>query len=425
MITARAPRLLSKLRYTLASVMFIHSSAAIADPEVEIMHWWSSGGERAALQVFKEAFKGRGGIWYDSNTRNSVDTLNNALSRMAKGYSPTFVLWNVGWEVQQISEMGLVDPITDTQQLLRLESTVLDSVMDLVAVDGQIVAIPVNVHSNNWLWYLNANSTKVPVQSLQSWDDFLELARARNDAGDTVIAVGSESWQQRILFNSLLLGVAGKNVYQRFYAGTDSTVFGDPALHQALGTFTELNQYAKSFGDGSWGDQIKAVVNGDALTISMGDWAKGEFKTLGIEVGDQLACAPAPATHDLLIPVLDVFVRGRVENQQEREGQALFIDMVTDPAINQQFNALKGSLPPLKNLDTTTLDECSRIAHKVLQSNDNVVKPFASYGSREHLSQIEDLISRLWNQETSVRDTLAAFSALMEKQAGLRVSEGY
>ena len=41
------------------------ATAAKAGPEVEVLHWWTSGGEAAAIKVLVEDFKAHGGKWTD------------------------------------------------------------------------------------------------------------------------------------------------------------------------------------------------------------------------------------------------------------------------------------------------------------------------------------------------------------------------
>ena len=80
----------------------------------------------------------------------------------------------------------------------------------------------------------------------------------------------------------------------------------------------------------------------------LGDFAKGEFKNLGLRYGKDYLCVPAPGTADNILLAMDFFVFGQVESSSERKGQELFIAAVTDPITNETFNYLKGSLPPLK-----------------------------------------------------------------------------
>lgn len=411
---ARSEAVKKLCQILLASLVLFQSASAVASPEAEIMHWWSRGGDYAALQVFRAEFEGRGGIWHDTITEGSIETLNNAVSRMSKGYAPTFVLWNSGWEVTEISRLGLLDPITDSVTLNKIRGSILDSVLGIVSVDEQIVAIPVNVHSENWLWHLRDAVEPGDAELFGTWQQFLAFAKQKKEADEIVIAVGDEPWQQRLLFNNVLLGVAGQSLYQAFYTRRDINALEDPAFAEALDVFRQLKAFSRSFKEGRWDQQIAAVADGRALTISMGDWAKGEFQNLGIDIGSKLACVPAPGTANKLILVIDVFVRGRVDNKEEGEGQSHFIDIVTDPAVNQRFNSLKGSLPPLKHLDQSTLDDCGRIAYTALQQQTQVIEPFANYGHREALSKIEYLIGKLWNQETDVAQTIKALRALME-----------
>jgi len=355
-LRSRVARVLTSVLLT--GIASLQCGLARAAPEVEVLHWWSRGGDNVALQVFKDEFKYRGGVWHDVATDTSVDALNIAMSRMAKGYSPTLVHWNAGWEVNSISRIGLSEPVTAQRQ--HLENTILNSVLEMVSVDEQIVAIPVNVHSENWLWYRYDRVNAASSAAFADWPQFLNFARARKAAGETVLAVGSEPWQQRLLFNNVLLGVAGPSVYRRFYVNRDRSVIREPGFRQALSIFRSLQQYSKAFANGKWDEQVAAVANGEALTVSMGDWAKGEFQNLGLNAGDDLACIPSPSTQNTLILVLDVFVRGRVHTEEEKQGQELFIEVVTDRIVNQRFNHLKGSLSPLKYTDLSDLDVCSK-----------------------------------------------------------------
>ena len=38
---------------------------SLAGPKIEVLHWWTSGGEAAALKVLKDDFAANGGEWLD------------------------------------------------------------------------------------------------------------------------------------------------------------------------------------------------------------------------------------------------------------------------------------------------------------------------------------------------------------------------
>ena len=56
------------------------STSSIAGPKIEVLHWWTSGGEAAALKVLKDDFAANGGEWLDMPvTGGGGDAANVAL----------------------------------------------------------------------------------------------------------------------------------------------------------------------------------------------------------------------------------------------------------------------------------------------------------------------------------------------------------
>ena len=80
------PKNFGWLRTSFASIVLLLSSIPLpgnAQTEIEVMHWWSRGGEKRAMQVLRDEFELRGGTWYDVPGENSISVLNTAVSRMA------------------------------------------------------------------------------------------------------------------------------------------------------------------------------------------------------------------------------------------------------------------------------------------------------------------------------------------------------
>ena len=56
------------------------STSSFAGPKIEVLHWWTSGGEAAALKVLKDDFAANGGEWMDMPvTGGGGDAANVAL----------------------------------------------------------------------------------------------------------------------------------------------------------------------------------------------------------------------------------------------------------------------------------------------------------------------------------------------------------
>ena len=67
--------------------------SAQAEPTVEVLHWWTSGGEARAVGELKNAFEAAGGEWIDSPIAGGGgDAAMTALrARVMSGNPPTAV----------------------------------------------------------------------------------------------------------------------------------------------------------------------------------------------------------------------------------------------------------------------------------------------------------------------------------------------
>jgi len=408
------------LKAVIIGILACQPGVLSAAPEVEVLHWWYRGGESRAMRVLKDEFEDRGGVWHNVTEESSNEVLNTAVSRMAKGYAPTLIQWNSAWEVEQIHNLGMLNNV-DSSMLSNLQNTLIDNVLDMIVVDDKIIAVPVNVHSENWLWFKPEFDETLSNAVLSDWGEFLAYAQKLKSQGKVAIAVGNEPWQQRILFNNILLGIAGQEIYERIYTNLDSAAMVTDQFVEAVRVFSELKKYSQSFGDGRWDQQIAAVAANRALTVSMGDWAKGEFKNLGLRLGRDYDCVRTPGTSDNILLVMDVFVLGQVSTPEEKQGQKLFIDVVTDPDVSETFNYLKGSLSPLREINVASLDSCNQKAYNTLNKKGSAIKPYASVGDRGLLTQIDGLLALLWSENPDIGNWISEFAQVIETENKKRV----
>jgi glucose/mannose transport system substrate-binding protein len=59
-------KLISILFSLMLPLSFTSASKAGGHMEAEVIHWWTSGGEQAAITKFAEAWEGMGGTWIDT-----------------------------------------------------------------------------------------------------------------------------------------------------------------------------------------------------------------------------------------------------------------------------------------------------------------------------------------------------------------------
>jgi len=127
---------INKITRTLvATAVFGVVGAAQAADEVEVLHWWTSGGEAAALKVLKGDLEGQGIGWKDMPVAGGGGTsaMTVLRARVTSGKAPTAV------------------------QMLGFDIT--DWAMEGVLGDLNTVA---EVHSTNWVW---ANKCTRPTGS--------------------------------------------------------------------------------------------------------------------------------------------------------------------------------------------------------------------------------------------------------------------
>ena len=412
----RANRIQAVLRNTLviSSVLFGNiAQASDAEAQAEILHWWSSAGEHAALDVFINEFKARGGHYYDSTKNNMNASREEAIDRMSKGYPSTLTQWNAGRDVEEFYDFGLIDAITEPSLVAKLKKLVPEAILDTVTHRGEIIAMPVNIHSENWLWHSTALIKQSDKIFTKDWQKFLALGEDLDKQNIPLLAVGDQPWQVRILFTSVFLGIS-RDVYREFYLKSEESSVTRPEFKDVITAFSHLARYSKSFGDGNWNTQVKAVADNQAGATFMGDWAKGEFQVLGKTPGKEYGCSLTASDNPGLLLGVDTFILGKVDSAEEQKGQGLMLDIISDPEVNLQFNLLKGSASPYMTPSSDSQDICSAQVYNILSDKEAVIPPYASYSNAGHVHQLDTEIYRLWKEAQQATDIDAVVATALE-----------
>ena len=397
-----------------------------AQPQAEILHWWSSDGEFEALSVFIEEFKARGGRYYNTSKADQPSNRQEALERMAKGYPATLTQWNAGNDLIQMFDFGLIKPIDDVGIVQRLKDTLPPAVLDAVSYQGQIIAVPLNIHSENWFWYSNKHFSQADIDLSGDWSELLSWGAALAEENIPLLAAGDQPWQIRILFSGLFLGFSREH-YDSLYIAGDPDVVDSEIFQTMLETFSQLARYSRSFGDGAWDTQIKAVVENEAAANFMGDWARSAFREHGQRAGVDYGCKLTSSGEPSLLMGIDTLVLGKVSEQTEIDGQRLMLDVVLDPDFNLKFNTLKGSASPYSSLGSHESDPCTAQVSVALNSDGALVPPYLSTfpNASYHLHHIDQAVYALWvasqdsdsNLEVLVADTRAKLRTALQKRA--------
>jgi len=337
------------------------SSTVRAEPQVEVLHWWTSGGEAKAVKALKDEFETNGGTWVDSPIAGGGgDAAMTALRARAMAGNPPTAAQVKGPSIQEWAEEDLLGDLSDVATSEKWDEVVPPLLQDIMKYDGRYVAVPVNIHRVDWLWANPAVLAKVGVTDIPtSWDDFNAVADKLQAAGIVPLAHGGQPWQDATLFEVVLLGVGGPDFYQQTLVEMDDAALRGEMMVKVFDQMRRLRGYVDSdFSGRDWNLATAMVINGTAAFQVMGDWAKGEFLAAGKKPGTDFVCAPAPGGGFLLNS--DSFIMFDISGADRQDGQKLMAKLILAPSFQETFNLYKGSIPARLGMDMSKFDICAQ-----------------------------------------------------------------
>ena len=126
-----------------------HSFAQVAD----VQQYWTSASESKAMNVIADAFKAKGGTWIDSPSADYDSTIAAATSRIVGGEPPSAVLMTPNGAMLDLAEGGILRSLNDLRDAEGWQASLAPLIYERVTVDGDMVALPLGVHADNWIWY--------------------------------------------------------------------------------------------------------------------------------------------------------------------------------------------------------------------------------------------------------------------------------
>ena len=191
------------------------AGASLWAGEVEVLHYWTSGGEAKSVAELKAMMADRGHTWRDFTVtggggQNAMAVLKQ---RVLAGNAPAAA--NIkGPAIQEWAELNVLTNLDAMASFEKWDEVLPKVVADQMKYKGRYVAVPVNVHRVNWLWSNAAVLKKAGVTALpKTYDEFFAAADKIKAAGFVAVAHGGQDWQDFTVFESVVLGVAGPAFY--------------------------------------------------------------------------------------------------------------------------------------------------------------------------------------------------------------------
>jgi glucose/mannose transport system substrate-binding protein len=411
MRTFRRTLLVTTLIAPALAVAVGHSDAEAM--EAEVIHWWTSGGESAAVAVFAEQFTAAGGTWVDTAIAGGENARAAGINRIVGGNPPTVMQFNTGAQFDEIVAAGFLRDVDAVAEAQGWRDVLPEAIIDATTRDDSFYAVPVNIHGQNWLWYNSAVFADAGLEPPADFAGLVEQAPALEAAGVIPLAHGGQSWQDHLLFDAVLVAELGREPFEAIYAARDKDVVRGDGFRAAAETFGALRSLVDAGSPGrNWNDATSLVITGQAATQVMGDWAKGEFIAAGLTAGKEYGCTVLPGGY---VMGGDVFVFPVVDDPAKEEAQAKMAEIMMAPDTQIAFNMKKGSVPVRLDLDVSGMDVCAQTGMAALQNPDQQVPSINFIASPDLVGATRDVITQYWNSpEMSVDDFVERFVGALE-----------
>ena len=400
------------------AALAVSTSLALAQENVEVLHWWTSGGEASALGVLKEDLQAEGVGWEDMPVAGGGGTqaMTVLRARVTSGNPPTAVQL-LGYDITDWAREGALANLETVAAENNWGEVVPDAVQEFSTHDGQWVAAPVNVHSTNWVWANKAIMDELGLEPPQTWEDLLAAMQAAEEAGHVALAHGGQAWQEATIFDSVVMATGGPEFYRQALIELDEEALGSDTMREVFDRMGTLRGFVDdNFSGRDWNLASAMVINGEAAFQVMGDWAKGEFLNAGQAPGEDFLCFRFPGTQEQVTFLSDQFAMfdqaGEVSPEQAAPAEAIL-----SPEFQIAFNKLKGSVPARTDLEVGELDPCGQEAYadfKAAAGSGNLVGSFAHGHANPAAvkNAIYDVITAHFNgdydSETAVEELVTA-----------------
>jgi len=409
---------MTRISVALAAAGLMGATLAQAG-EVEVLHWWTSGGEAKAAAALKATMQAKGHTWKDfAVAGGGGDAAMTVLKSRAVSGNPPAAAQIKGPSIQEWAREGFLANMDDVAKANKWDDLLPPVIASGLKFEGHYVAAPVNVHRVDWLWAnpeaFKKAGTKVPT----TWDEFFVAAEALKKAGIIPLAHGGQNWQDFTTFEDVVLGVGGADFYKKSMVQLDPASLKSDTMEKVLTTFKKIKDYTDKNAPGrDWNLATAMVIKGEAGMQLMGDWAKGEFLAAGKVPGKDFVCVASPGTAKSYTYNVDSFALFRVKGAANQKAQQDFAQAIMSPEFQEVFNLNKGSIPVRLNMDLSKFDSCAKTsaADFVASSKSGSLVPSIAHGMAVPSATegaIKDVVSQYWNDDkmtpAAVMDRLVA-----------------
>ena len=386
--------------------------------DIEVTHWWTSGGEAAAVRVFAESFNALGGDnWVDGAIGGSGGVARPIIiSRITGGDPMGATQLNHGRQAEELVEAGLMLDLTDVAEKEGWRNIVRPSgLLDSCTLDGKIYCVPVNIHSWQWMWISPPAFKKAGAKVPKNWNDFVAAAPKLREAGIVPLALGTQPWQSSGMFGVILVGLGGIDLWSSINIDKDASAARGPVMKDIWEAFGDARKLSVGSNVSEWNEATNLVITGKAGAQIMGDWAQGEFSVAGQTAGKEYDCLPGLGIKQVISTGGDAFYFPNTGDPEIARAQKKMASMMLSKEVQVDFNLAKGSLPVRADVDLAAANGCMKKGLKILDNPSNIIPDGSQVLTADTQGQLDDLIVEFWS-DTSMTpaDAQEEYASIIE-----------
>jgi len=398
-----------------ASLVFSFGATQVIADDVEVLHWWTSGGEAAAVGVLKDDLASKGVGWKDMPIAGGGGdaAMTTLRARVTAGNAPTAVQM-LGFDIQDWAAQGALANLNDVAAAEGWDAVVPSALQAFSKYDGNWVASPVNVHSTNWVWISKSALDAAGGNAPTTWEELVSVLDAMKANGITPLAHGGQAWQEATVFDGVALSL-GNGFYKSALIDLNEDALGGVLMVEAFNRMATLRSYVDdNFSGRDWNLASAMVINGEAGMQMMGDWAKGEFLKAGQKPGSDFVCIRFPGTQGSVTFNSDQFAM--FSGSGSSDAQKAMASSVMNPVFQSAFNVVKGSVPARTDVPDMMFDDCGKKGMADLAAANAAGSLFGSMAHGHTVpagikNAIYDVVTAHFNGEYSAEEAAAELVA--------------
>lgn len=406
-----------------AIIAITAGTVARAAEQVEVLHWWTSGGEAAALNVLKDNLQKEGVAWKDMPVAGGAGSaaMTALRARVTAGDPPTAVQL-LGFDLRDWSEMGVAANLDDLAKKEGWDKVIPPALQAFSKYDGHWVAAPVNIHSTNWLWINKAALDKAGGKVPTNMDELFAMLDKFKADGIIPLAHGGVPWQDGTMWEAVVLSVGGPDFYKKAVLDADPAALSSDTMKKVFDDMSKLRTYFDpNFSGREWNLSTALVIDGKAGAQEMGDWSKGEWLRAKKEPGKDFVCIRFPGTQGSVLFNADQFMMFNV-GKDAQDAQMKMASAVENPTFQIAFNKVKGSVPARTDIADTEFDDCAKKGMKDLAeaSSKGTLMGSLAHGYAQPAAVKEAMLDVITQQLNGQLTTDAALKRLPEAVAAAK-----